>query len=73
MGRGRKTWRECLNDDVKRLGVSIGTLMCSVQGYVERIQFGVKVKTGYLYSGTVSLTATGGCRLFCSALPVRSA
>ena len=32
-----------------------------------------KVKTGYLYSGTVSLTATGGCRLFCSALPVRSA
>ena len=33
----------------------------------------VKVKTGYLYSGTVSLTATGGCRLFCSALPVRSA
>ena len=32
-----------------------------------------KVKTGYSYSGTVSLTATGGCRLFCSALPVRSA
>ena len=32
-----------------------------------------KVKTGYLYSGTVSLTATGGCRLFCSALPVCSA
>ena len=32
-----------------------------------------KVKTGYLYSGTVSLTTTGGCRLFCSALPVRSA
>ena len=32
-----------------------------------------KVKTGYLYSGTVSLTATGGRRLCCSALPVRSA
>ena len=32
-----------------------------------------KVETGYLYSGTVSLTATRGCRLFCSALPVRSA
>ena len=32
-----------------------------------------KVKTGYLYGRTVSLTATGGCRLFCSALPVRSA
>ena len=27
----------------------------------------------YYYSGTKSLTATGGCRLFCSALPVRSA
>ena len=32
-----------------------------------------KVKTGYLYSGTVSLTATGGYRLFCSTLPIRSA
>ena len=29
-----------------------------------------KIKTGYLYSGTVSFTATGGCRLFCSALSV---
>ena len=33
----------------------------------------MQVKTGYLYSGTVSLTATGGCLLFCFALPVRSA
>ena len=31
------------------------------------------VKTGYLYSGTVSFNATGGCRLFCSALPICSA
>ena len=30
-----------------------------------------KIKTGYLYSGTVSFTATGGYRLFCSVLPVR--
>ena len=30
-----------------------------------------KMKTGYSYSGTGSLT--GGFRLFCSALPVRSA
>ena len=27
----------------------------------------------YIYSWTVSFTATVGCRLFCSALPVRSA
>ena len=33
----------------------------------------IEVKTGYLYSGTVSLTATSGCRLFCSALPICSA
>ena len=43
------------------------------QQLYDSIQFTVDIKTGYLYSGTVSLTATGGCRLFCSALPVRSA
>ena len=32
-----------------------------------------KVKICYLCSGTVSFIATGGCHLFCSALPIRSA
>ena len=38
--------------------------------YAETVE---EVKTGNSYSGTISFTATGGCRLFCSALPVRSA
>jgi hypothetical protein len=44
VGRGRKTW-ECLNGDVKLLGLNFnfGTSMYSVQGYVERIQFGANV------------------------------
>ena len=35
-------------------------------------KFSKEVKTGNLFSGTVS-TASGGCRLFCSALPIHSA
>ena len=49
------------------------TLSAICEAADEKLFRKVKVKTGYLYSGIVSLTATGGCRLFCSALPVRSA
>ena len=39
-GRGRKTWRECVEDDMDELGLHSE---CSVQGYVERPHIGKNV------------------------------
>ena len=40
-GRGRKTWYECVKDDMKVL--DLHSLMGSVQGYVEGLHLGRNV------------------------------
>ena len=34
--RGRKTWRECVKDDMDELGLHSEWVVFTVQGYVER-------------------------------------
>ena len=41
-GRGRKTWYECVKDDMKELGLHAEWAV-SVQGYVEGLHIGKKV------------------------------
>ena len=41
-GRGRKTWYECVKDDMKALGLH-PEWVGSVQGYVEGLHFGRNV------------------------------
>ena len=59
----------CVEDNL--LKVKMNEVRWKILGVEDNLLKVKKIKTGYLYSGTVSFTATGGCRLFCSTLPVR--
>ena len=42
-GRDRKTWRECVKDDMDELGKGLHSEMGGVQGYVEKPHIGKNV------------------------------
>ena len=43
-GRGRKTWRECVKDDMDELGLHSEWVLVSVQGCVEKPHIGKNVR-----------------------------